>query len=112
MKKIVGRSCLAAAVALATAGCGISSLDSAMAKPVAGPSVTLTERAAPSVLVTVTDGAATGPGPGNHGPLCSADFATPRPEMFAVQALKVGRCTMARCRGFAHDPDPRRGGRA
>jgi len=61
VKKIVGRSCLAAAVALATAGCGISSLDSAMAKPVAGPSVTLTERAAPSVLVTVTDGAATGP---------------------------------------------------
>jgi outer membrane protein OmpA-like peptidoglycan-associated protein len=61
VKKIVGRSCLAAAVALVTAGCGISGLDSAMARPAAGPSVTLTEHAAPSVLVMVTDGAATGP---------------------------------------------------
>jgi outer membrane protein OmpA-like peptidoglycan-associated protein len=61
VKKIVGLCCLAAGAALITAGCGVSGLYSAAAKPATGPPVTLTKHAAPSALVMVVDGDIAGP---------------------------------------------------
>ena len=59
-KRIVGLGCLATGAALITAGCGMSGLYSAAAKPATGLPVIVTEHVAPSAMVTVVDGTTVG----------------------------------------------------
>lgn len=88
MKKIARRSCLAAGAAVITAitaGCGITGLSSAAAKPGIGPPVHLTEYVAPSTFVTVTDG--TVPGPGL--PSLIAATAQPNEDLEILEAASL-----------------------
>src|SRR5215469_3892466 len=83
VKRIVGLCCLGAGAALVTAGCGISGLYSAAAKPTTGPPVTLTKHAAPSALVMVVDGGIAGPA------LARFVVATARPDE-DLDIIRVG----------------------
>jgi outer membrane protein OmpA-like peptidoglycan-associated protein len=86
--KIACRSCVAVGAAFITAitaGCSLTGLSSAAAKPGIGPSVHLTEHVPLSAFVTVADGTAVGP---SLGSLIAAT-AQPNEDLDILQAAAV-----------------------
>ena len=57
----VGRIGVAVGAAILLAGCGLSSVDGPPGGPATGPAVTITQHVAPSALLAVMDGPASGP---------------------------------------------------